>query len=213
MNKRFYFIYRFLTIASLSCGLILNLINTPSPLTLMGYFTMQSNFLCLFVLIFFPVFKPTHNTLYYLGKGSATTSILLTSIVYLMALLPNNYSMCSLTGNLSSKAIGNLLVHVISPILVLLDYFLFDEKGKFKSYYPWFWILFPILYVRFVYLFHSKGGSFYNIGGSKDFAYFFLDYQKVGIIGVCSWMLKIFIFVIILGYLLVWIDKKLACND
>ena len=210
MNKRIYFIYRFLTIASLVSGLILNLINTYSPLTLMAYYTMQSNLLCLFAFIFLPMIKKTHPNVYYASKGAITIVILLTATVYLVALLPNNFSMYTVTGNITGKAIGNSLVHVISPILVTLDYFLFDEKGFFKLYYPWLWLIFPFMYVSFVYLFHSKGGHFYGIGGSRNFAYFFLDYQKIGIKGVIRWILSFSIFIIVLGYSLVIIDKKFA---
>lgn len=210
MNKRCYFIYRFLLIASLACGLILNLINTPSPPILMGYFTMQSNLLCLFILIFFPMIKTQHKNIYYLAKGATTIAILLTATIYLIALLPHNYSMCSITSFLESKSIGNILVHLVSPILFTLDYFLFDKKGNFKLYYPWIWLIIPTIYVIFVYIFHLKGGIFYKIGGSRNFAYFFLDYQKIGVKGVIVWIIRISIFVILLGYLLVCIDKKLA---
>ena len=51
----------------------------------------------------------------------------------------------------------------------------------------------------FVYLFHAIGGQFYGIGGSRDFAYFFLDYSKVGISGVVDWMICITICEIIMG--------------
>ena len=210
MNKRFYFIYRFLTIASLAFGLIFNLINTPYPSRLMAYFTMQSNLLCLIVFIFIPLIKKNHKNLYYKLKGAITIAILLTAIVYLIALMPNSFSMYSTNNYKLSKALGNLLVHVISPILVTLDYLLFDEKGHLKLYYPWIWLIIPILYVCFVYLFHSLGGHFYGIGGSRNFAYFFLDYQKIGILAVILWIIKISIFIIILGYILVCTDKVLA---
>ena len=210
MNKRFYFIYRFLTIASLSLGLIFNLINTPYPSRLMAYFTMQSNLLCLIVFIFFPLIKKNHKNFYCTCKGAITVAILLTAIVYLIALMPNSFSMYSINNYRLSKALGNWLVHVISPILVTLDYILFDEKGHLKLYYPWIWLIIPILYVCFVYLFHSLGGHFYGIGGSRDFAYFFLDYKKIGIFAVIWWIIRISIFVIILGYALIGFDKILA---
>ena len=210
MNKRFYFIYRFLTIASLSLGLIFNLINTPYPSRLMAYFTMQSNLLCLIVFIFFPLIKKNHKNFYYTCKGAITIAILLTAIVYLIALMPNSFSMYSINNYRLSKALGNWLVHVISPILVTLDYILFDEKGHLKLYYPWIWLIIPILYVGFVYLFHSLGGHFYGIGGSRDYAYFFLDYTKIGTFAVIWWIIGISIFVVILGYVLVILDKILA---
>ena len=209
MNKR-YFIYRFLTIASLSMGIVLNLINTYKPSKLMLYYTMQSNIICLIVFILFTVRKNIKNSIYYICKGGITIAILLTAIVYLITLLPNNYPMYTVSNGITSKAIGNLLVHVVSPILVILDYIFLDEKGNFKMYYPWFWLIPPGIYVCFVYLFHAKGGLFYNIGGSKEFAYFFLDYNLIGIKEVVIWIIRIMLFILVLGYVLIFIDKKLA---
>lgn len=143
---------------------------------------------------------------YYLIKGAITIAILVTAIIYLVTLVPNDLPMYSKSYSNHMKEIGNLFVHVISPILVLVDY-CFDAKGRFKVFYPFVWLFFPIAYVCFVY---SGRGHFYNIGGSKKFAYFFLDYQEIGVNGVVSWILGIAIGIIILGYTLVFLDKKLA---
>ena len=91
-----------------------------------------------------------------------------------------------------------------------LDYLILDEKGTYKIYYPWLWLILPGAYVCFVYLFHAKGGVFYSIGGSREFAYFFLDYKVLGIKGIVYWIIGIAIFILTLGYLLIAIDKKLA---
>lgn len=208
MNKKYFFVYRFLTIVSLSSGLILNLKNTTSPEILMLYYTMISNTLCLLFFIILPLIKKKYENLCYAIKGAITIAILLTMLVYMVSLLPKGYVMFKSSG--IGKEIGNLLVHVISPMLVILDYFFFDEKGKFKTYYRWLWLIIPILYVCFVYLYHSKGGYFYGIGGSREFAYFFLDYQKYGVGMVGGYIIVIAIIVFMFSSLLVLIDKKLA---
>lgn len=210
MNKRLFFIYRILTIASLSIGLWLNLANTTRPKTLMCYYTMQSNIICLLAFILFTAKRIRNRTIYNSCKGAVTIAIFLTAIVYLVALLPNDFPMYTVSDGITGKAIGNLLVHVVSPILVVLDYFIWDEKGTFKLYYPCIWIVLPYLYVVFVYLFHAIGGHFYGIGGSRDFAYFFLDYSKVGMSGVVCWIICITICVLIMGCVWLGIDKILA---
>ena len=111
---------------------------------------------------------------------------MVTFIVYICALLPNNMQMYTITTvGKNSKRIGNLLVHIISPLLVVLDYFLY------------------------VYTYRIQGGRFYAIGGSKEFGYFFLDYRKMGIKGVVFCIIGIAIGIIVLGYVWVFIDKLL----
>lgn len=217
MNKRkVSFIYRLLVIVSLLSGVMLNLVNTTSIQLLLSYYTMHSNLFCLVAFILFQIgdlgkYNYRENDLYYAGKGIVTIAILVTAIIYLIALVPNDLPMYTVSANrITSKWIGNLLVHVISPILVVGDYFLLDEKGKFKLYYPILWLFFPLQYVGFVYLYRAGGGHFYSIGGSRDFGYFFLDYRQIGAKGVIIWITTIAIGILMLGYILIGIDKKLA---
>lgn len=70
------------------------------------------------------------------------------------------------------------------------------EKGKYN-----------ILNFKLYYIIQ---GVFYSIGGSREFAYFFLDYKVLGIKGIVYWIIGIAIFILTLGYLLIAIDKKLA---
>lgn len=150
--------------------------------------------------------------MYYFLKGTITIAILVTAIVYVVALLPNDlpmYTVSSREAERWGKIMGNLLVHVISPLLVTVDYYFLDEKGNFKFFYPTTWLFFPVLYVCFVY---SGKGKFYRIGGSKKFGYFFLDYEKIGIEGVIIWLTMIAIGIMVLGYTLLFIDRKFAKN-
>lgn len=217
MNKRkVSFVYRLFLIASLLGGIILSLKNTIFVKYLLSYYTMQSNIICFitfFVFLIGDILKYDYRNRkwYPILKGAITIAILLTFVIYLSTLLPNRFLMyqVSINRNLIGKKIGNWLVHGISPILVIGDYF-FDEKGKCKNYYPIYWILFPILYVCFVY---SKKGHFYGIGGSRKYGYFFLDPDKVGTTGVILWITGIIIGILIVGYLFVFFDQKLAKKE
>lgn len=214
MNKKLFFIYRLLIVLSLLIGIVLNLINTTSIKKILSYYTMQSNILCLITFIIFIIndisgteYKKSNT--YFIIKGAITITILLTLSVYLMSLVPNNLPMYEKSGIcLNKKKIANLFVHIISPILVIMDYFLFDEKGYFKLYYPIIWLFLPILYLQYVYIYNAIGGSFYNLGGSNEFGYFFLDYKKIGVINVVGWIISLSLFVLLISYLLIYIDKK-----
>lgn len=205
--------YRILVVLSLLAGILINVIKTKSVSAILSYFTLQSNILCLIVFVCIVVIelrkKNYKSDVYYLVKGGITIAILITGLTYLFALAPTGFYMDFQQKTLANKTISNLLVHVISPLLVTLDYFLFDEKGHFKWYYPIIWLCIPFDYLLYVYTYSSSGGTFFNIGGSKKFAYFFLDYEKIGYSGVAKWIVIITMCILFVSYLLVYFDKKM----
>ena len=136
--------------------------------------------------------------------------IFVTTFCYHVALAPQfSFDMGFVkTTDLYNK-IANSLVHTLSPCLVILDYFLFDEKGNLKKYYPFLWLICPFNYVFFVYMYAAKGGTFYGIGGSQRFGYFFLDYVEIGITGVVKWIIVMTLGILMASYLLIAIDKIL----
>ena len=141
MNKRkVSFVYRLFLIASLLGGIILSLKNTIFVKYLLSYYTMQSNIICFitfFVFLIGDILKYDYRNRkwYPILKGAITIAILLTFVIYLSTLLPNRFLMyqVSINRNLIGKKIGNWLVHGISPILVIGDYF-FDEKEIVRAH-------------------------------------------------------------------------------
>lgn len=216
MNKRkISFFYRLLVIASLASGIILNLYNTTSIASMLSYYTLQINVMSLVSFIVFEIADIANRNyreheLYYAVKGTLIIAVLIMAIVYKIALAPNSFEMDSLQNSIQNKQIANFLVHEFSPLLVILDYFIFDKKGNFKFYYPIIWLFVPLNYVFYVYSYNARGGNFYNLGGSREFAYFFLDYKQIGYIGVLRWLIIISISILVLGYIFVLIDCGLA---
>ena len=203
--------YKMFTIFSLISGIFLNLSNTSSVRALMSYYTLQSNVICLIAFIIILVLellnKQYQTDVYYLIKGGLVITIAITAIIYHIALAPGGFQMDALQNSINNKQLATFLVHTVSPTLVLLDYIIFDEKGHFKLFYPIFWLIQPLNYVIYVYTYSNLGGSFYNIGGSKQFAYFFLDYNELGYWGVLKWLLVIIIGILLISELLVVLDK------
>lgn len=204
--------YKIVVIFSLCIGILLNLSNTTSKKALMSYYTLQSNLLCLIAFVIIVLLKlrkkSYKNDIYFLIKGAITIAILITALVYHVALAPNNFAMDSLHNSIANKVWADAFVHTISPILVVIDYFLFDEKGKMKYYYPIIWLIVPLNYVVYVYTYSNMGGRFYSIGGSKKFAYFFLDYTQIGCKGVATWLLFIALVIFVISEVFVVIDRK-----
>ena len=160
--------YKMFTIFSLIAGIFLNLSNTYSIRALMSYYTLQSNVICLIAFIIVLTLelldRQYKTDIYYLIKGGLVITIAITAIIYHIALAPGGFQMDALQNSISNKMLANFLVHTVSPLLVLLDYILFDEKGHFKFFYPILWLIQPLNYVVYVYTYSNLGGSFYNIG-------------------------------------------------
>ena len=212
MNKKiFSFLFRLLVIASLSMGIYLNISYVHYPIRILSYYTLQINIYCLVNLAFFEIadtFKIKYrNNFYYLIKGEMVISMLFMMMVYAIALMPKRFQMYKFH---TQNIVANILVHIISPILIILEYLLLDEKGNFKHYFPLLWIISPVAYIVYVYTYSLLGGRFYNIGGSKKFAYLFLDYEVCGIEKVIFYMVCMAIIVISVGYILFFVDLKLA---
>lgn len=209
-------IYKSLTILSLFAGVLLNIYTSKSGVSVISYYTTQSNIICLisFIIFWYLEIKGKNNLddIYYLVKGGLVIGIAVTMICYHIALSPTGFDMTSLHRHTLVSKITDFLVHTLSPILVILDYFLFDIKGKFKKFYSLLWLISPLNYVFFVYIYSSAGGEFAAIGGSKKYAYFFLDYEKIGIFGVAKWIIVISFGILMLSHVLIWVDKMLAQN-
>lgn len=212
VEKKISLFYKLLVLFSLLTGIVLNLVNTSSIIAILSYYTLQSNIVCFFtffgtlILIFLK--KDYRNgKIYYVIKGGVVIAIFITAIIYQIALMPYGFQM---DYNFGNRYLANMLVHEISPTLVILDYFIFDCKGKFKWFYPFFWLFIPFFYVIYVYTYPLCGGRFFAIGGSRDFAYVFLDYNQIGYIGVAKFLIAMTIFILAISYLLVLIDKKLG---
>ena len=213
MRRKLSLAYKILIVSSLTTGIVLNVTKTTSVTALLSYYTSQSNIICLVAFICFLILeilnKKYKSDMYYLIKGAITIAIFITAAVYRIALAPGGFEMDHLQRAVGQKVIANLFVHTISPILVILDYFLFDEKGRFAWLYPIFWLMIPLNYIIYVYTYHAIGGEFFNVGGSKHFAYFFLDYEVLGFGGVVKWIIFMTLCIIAVSYLLVFVDCKL----
>lgn len=208
-RRNFSIVCKFLIILSIILGVGINLLKTTSIVSMISYYTIQSNIICLISYIYFvyiEIRKKTKGDRYYIIKGAITIAILITGIIYRFALIPNNFQM-DVSNTISSKDISNIIVHTISPVMVLLDYILFDEKGHLKLYYSLCWLFIPIGYGIYVYIYGGLGGKFYSIGGSERFAYFFLDYTQIGIKKVIAFDFGIIGFVLLISVLLVCLDK------
>ena len=153
IEKKLSLFYKLLVLFSLLTGIVLNLVNTLSVIAILSYYTLQSNVICFFTFVGILIailLKRNYrkSEVYYLVKGGIVICIFITAVMYQIALMPYGFQM---DYNFGNRYLANLLVHVISPLLVILDYFIFDCKGKFKWFYPIIWLFLPLNYIIYVY--------------------------------------------------------------
>lgn len=203
-------VYKFLLIIHCAYGLYLNLNKSLSYFTFVSLFTNISNAIVLISYIWilhkFIFYGYPKEKRYFVVKGGITLMIFLTFSVYHILLVPS----LKKRGIFDYYDTLHRIVHYDIPFATLLDYILFDKKGKFRFYYIFYWLLMPILYLAFVFIRAELGFKFYYKHGTYDYPYYFLNYKKYGVLSVCKRVGIISVSYTSLGLIFVLIDSKLA---
>lgn len=176
------------------------------------HFTNLSNYLCFGILIaeLISVIKKSENSYITTSprlKFIGLLAILLTFFVYNIMLAPTK----SMKTNFS---IFSISLHVIMPILYVVDWILFYER-KATWKYPLLSVIFPLAYVSFVFI-HAACFNFnaniMNFAGTGPhiYPYFFLNVSKIGVAGVIKWILILAVAFIALGYIMYGVDKLIS---
>ena len=101
--------------------------------------------------------------------------------------------------------ISSISFHVILPIMYVLDWVLFYEHKKARWFYPIASVIFPVLYVIFIYI--RAAILNFNPEAPYIYPYFFLNLETQGVAGVVKWVAILFAGFIALGYVFYGIDK------
>ena len=101
--------------------------------------------------------------------------------------------------------ISSISFHVILPIMYVLDWVLFYEHKKVRWFYPLTSVVFPALYVAFVFI--RAAIVNFNPEVPYLYPYFFLNLDNLGVAGVAKWVVILFAGFIALGYIFYGIDK------
>ena len=104
-----------------------------------------------------------------------------------------------------------LILHYIVPIMSILDWLLFDEKGKMPAFAPFAWLVLPIIYLAASEVAVNVCGLSVGLDSSTHgYPYPFLDAVSLGwprVIGFICLMVAAFL---ALGYVWRAIDSLLA---
>jgi len=155
-------------------------------------FTHQSNIFMVICFILMAVLGYNQKIRHYLSS-SVLVAITVTGLVYNFVLVPFTSAPMFYIGFV------NFVTHALSPVLAIINYFLFEKKGYYTPKHIIVSMVFPALYwVIFV-----------SIGGRINwFPYFFMNPNSVGWPMVFVWLGILLGTFALLSYLLMLFDRK-----
>ena len=106
-----------------------------------------------------------------------------------------------------------IILHYIVPIMTLLDWALFDEKGKMPMWGPFAWMSLLLAYLAVVMVAVGVFGADMGGGTTADvsrYPYTFLDPGISGVGGVVLFCAAMLVAFVAAGYILVGLDRLLA---
>jgi len=189
-------IFRTIIIISATTGFILNSLGSTTPFKQFAYFTLQSNVLVAIVYLVL-LLKKEENKVLRIVRNQTVVAIILTGLVYNLMLRPY------ISGNdYSPDTLSDILVHTLTPILVLLDFLFFSNCQKRRIYEPFYNLIFPMFYWIFTIIFVVLGGNFNGSTYESNYPYFFLNFPESGV----GYFILVIVFIIIISFLLYFIE-------
>lgn len=170
----------------------------PDKLYKLTYYTNISNLLILLFfayLLYLSIRGIPLSQKHYRLKACFTICITLTFLVYHFLLAEDSTPAEFYT-------IKNITLHYIAPILVIIDFIVFDQRKMYTILDPVYWTFIPILYL----IFSLVKGIVFRIPIPDEehtpFPYFFLNITKYGIKTVATYCIVILVFYLFTGYLM-----------
>jgi hypothetical protein len=210
MSKSVSVIYKIIGAILVAYGIAINLVGSTNALELMSYFTMISNLMVVAVLslgtlVLLKVVK-IDVSLFRKIKGATIVATILMMGVYNFILIP------FMRINIPSYqiySIKDIFIHLLSPIIILADYLLFDEKGLFEYRDAFSFMYYLLIYFVYLIIYELLGGRFIVSGVETIYPYFFLNIEVQGIWLTLFNILLIGLVFTGFGLLLVWVDQIL----
>ncbi len=206
--KNIYLALVFKLVLVLVCGyglmVQLDIFSGQPNWSVLNYFTILSNLLC-FVYFVIDIGLLTKNyakgntTWHPALKGISMMSITVTMLVFHF-MLDFNFSMGSAFGT------SIFTTHYVVPIMVILDWLLWEQKGNMKVTSPLLWAIAPLVYFAYAMIAAQLGDG---IGHNSRYPYPFMDVDAIGLGKVLFTVLIMVTVFIALGYLYVLADHLL----
>lgn len=169
-------------------------------------FTTISN-VCVMLVVLFSTFNYGKNTGVRFARLNylCLVIILITGVIYHFILLPQKVAENSAY---QVFTFGNIIAHYIAPVGTLADWLLFSKKGLLSKREPLICLAIPTLYFIIASLYGYYGSTI--PGKETSYVYFFMDIEKLGVLGVIAWISVILAFVLLLDYSIYALDCVLG---
>lgn len=208
--KKVVILYRVIFIFLCGLGLILSLTSKSTDEfmgngTALNFYTLQSNlwvFILELVLLLLTIIEDVKQISIIKEKMVVlkfvmTVAILVTLIVYWSMLAPY-------VAQKNVLALSNVILHAISPILMLVDFLVFDREYTFKKNNVYLTIIPPLYYLIFAMVRAEISDTVFTQG--SRYPYWFIDIDTFGWLGningpgVIYWAILVLIGVEALGF-------------
>lgn len=196
-------VLRLLVVLGVLAGIVLTAAGPATVTGLLPYFTIQSN-LAVGLLAGYAVTRarrgrPDPPSVL---KGAATLYITITGVVYHLVLAnpASPFAMAQPDRSLAD-AVGNQFLHTVVPLLAVVDWALFDRRGRLRPRYAAWWLAFPLAYLAFALVRGAVVGSY---------PYPFVDAGQLGYPGVAVSASGFAVVFWLLGLVFVGVDRLLA---
>jgi len=177
------------------------------------YYTVLSNVLCLGWVVWSSIVTLVdaqqkgwygHSTPSARGAAAVMMAITVTMLIYLFVLAPSLFTQ---PGAYEPFTLTDDLVHIVTPLIVIVDWLLFVPKGRLQPLDPLLWTLIPYAYLMFAYTYSAAGGRF---TGDTAYPYPFMDPATQGLAGVIVWIAGLSAALVGVGYGYYGLDRWLG---
>lgn len=114
-----------------------------------------------------------------------------------------------------SMRINSILMHLVLPIMYILDWILFYEHKKVKWTAPLITLIFPLVYIIFIFIrvWIMKACGQVATDTNFMYPYFFLNVDKLGVGGLFMWLGILILAFISVGYIFYSVDKLIKHKE
>ncbi len=99
---------------------------------------------------------------------------------------------------------NNLTMHLILPIMFILDWVLFYQHGKTRWFYPLLSLIMPLVYVVFVLV---RAAILKGNANALLYPYFFLNVGELGWGGLFMWLAILISIFLLIGFSIFFLDN------
>lgn len=100
----------------------------------------------------------------------------------------------------------NLLVCLVIPVLLIVDWLFLSKKGSWRAVEPFYWLALPVVYVCWVLILADVWGK----NAAYAYPYWFLDFHQIGIDTMLWYLAVLMVVTLVIGYVLLALDYTLS---